>query len=81
MQGTAADIIKTAMVKMQAWLNETKLDIKMLMQVHDELVFEVAEQDIESAKAEIKTIMESALALDVPLIVEIGQGKNWDEAH
>jgi DNA polymerase-1 len=49
--------------------------------VHDELVFEVAEQDIESAKAEIKTIMESALALDVPLIVEIGQGKNWDEAH
>ncbi len=81
MQGTAADIIKTAMVKMQAWLNETKLDIKMLMQVHDELVFEVAEQDIESAKTEIKTIMESALALDVPLIVEIGQGKNWDEAH
>lgn len=81
MQGTAADIIKTAMVKMQQWLDQTHLDIKMLMQVHDELVFEVAETDISEAKSHIKTIMESALNLKVPLIVEIGEGLNWDEAH
>jgi len=81
MQGTAADIIKTAMVKMQQWLDQTDCDIKMLMQVHDELVFEVAEADMNQARKEIKTIMEAALKLDVPLIVEIGDGLNWDEAH
>lgn len=81
MQGTAADIIKSAMIKMQHWLDQTDCDIKMLMQVHDELVFEVAEADIEEAKANIKTIMESALNLKVPLVVDIGQGSNWDEAH
>ncbi len=81
MQGTAADIIKIAMIKMEAWLKTTPYDLIMLMQVHDELVFEVADQDLEAAKADIKTIMESALDLKVPLIVEVGQGKNWDEAH
>lgn len=81
MQGTAADIIKSAMIKMQHWLDQTHCDIKMLMQVHDELVFEVAEADIEEAKANIKSIMESALNLKVPLVVDIGQGSNWDEAH
>ncbi len=81
MQGTAADIIKIAMIQMEQWLNSCPFDIQMLMQVHDELVFEVAEKDIEAAKKEIKTIMESALTLNVPLIVEIGQGQNWDEAH
>ena len=81
MQGTAADIIKIAMVKMEAWLNSCDLDLQMLMQVHDELVFEIADKDVEAAKVEIKTIMESALELKVPLIVEIGQGINWDEAH
>jgi len=81
MQGTAADIIKIAMIKMEAWLNGCDLDLQMLMQVHDELVFEIADKDVEAAKAEIKTIMESALELKVPLIVEIGQGQNWDEAH
>ncbi len=81
MQGTAADIIKIAMIQMEEWLNTCTLDIQMLMQVHDELVFEVAETDIEAAKKEIKTIMESALTLKVPLIVDIGQGHNWDEAH
>lgn len=81
MQGTAADIIKSAMIKMQHWLDQTDCDIKMLMQVHDELVFEVAEVDLEKAKANIKTIMESALNLKVPLVVDIGQGSNWDEAH
>ncbi len=81
MQGTAADIIKMAMIQIEAWLNCTEFDIQMLMQVHDELVFEVAENQVEAVKKEIKTIMESALTLKVPLIVEIGQGKNWDEAH
>ncbi len=81
MQGTAADIIKIAMIKMEAWLKTTPYDLIMLMQVHDELVFEIADQDVQAAKAEIKIIMESALDLKVPLIVEVGQGKNWDEAH
>ena len=81
MQGTAADIIKQAMIDMQNWLDETELDIKLLMQVHDELVFEIAEQDVEQAKAKIKQIMENAEKLSVPLIVELGQGINWDEAH
>ena len=74
MQGTAADIIKRAMIEIQKWLDTSGLDIQMLMQVHDELVFEVAEKDMDAAKPEIKRIMENALTLDVPLIVEIGQG-------
>ncbi|WP_130536294.1 DNA polymerase I [Thiomicrorhabdus indica] len=81
MQGTAADIIKTAMVNIGDWLDQTTLDIQMLMQVHDELVFEVAESDLESAKTDIKRLMESALELKVPLIVEMGTGDNWDQAH
>ncbi len=81
MQGTAADIIKIAMIQMEQWLNTCPFDIQMLMQVHDELVFEISETDVSAAKIEIKRIMESALELKVPLIVEIGQGQNWDEAH
>lgn len=81
MQGTAADIIKTAMIQIEAWLETCGFDIQMIMQVHDELVFEVAEDQLEAVKAEIKTLMESALELKVPLIVEIGEGNNWDEAH
>ncbi|WP_051640878.1 DNA polymerase I [Thiomicrorhabdus sp. Milos-T2] len=81
MQGTAADIIKTAMIQIEGWLQSCTFDIQMIMQVHDELVFEVAEDQLEAVKAEIKTLMESALTLKVPLIVEIGEGNNWDEAH
>ncbi|MDR9498213.1 MAG: DNA polymerase I [Hydrogenovibrio sp.] len=81
MQGTAADIIKTAMIQLQPWLDQTDHDITMLMQVHDELIFEVAEKDLEAVQPKIRETMESALKLDVPLIVDIGQGKNWDEAH
>ncbi len=81
MQGTAADIIKQAMLDIQKWLDSTDLDIKLLMQVHDELVFEVADADVEQARAKIKEIMENAEKLSVPLIVELGQGINWDEAH
>lgn len=81
MQGTAADIIKLAMIAIQTWLEQTDLDIKLLMQVHDELVFEVKNEDMTAAKAEIKKRMEQAFELKVPLIVEVGQGKNWDQAH
>ena len=81
MQGTAADIIKVAMIQVQNWLDKSNINIKMIMQVHDELVFEVAEESIEQATAEVKQIMEAATELHVPLIVDIGQGKNWDEAH
>ncbi len=81
MQGTAADIIKTAMIRIEAWLKTCPYDIKMIMQVHDELVFEVAEQDMQAVKPHIKQLMESALQLDVPLIVDMGEGINWDEAH
>lgn len=81
MQGTAADIIKTAMIQIENWLQNCSFDIQMLMQVHDELVFEVAEDQLEAVKPKIKQLMESALELKVPLIVEIGEGNNWDEAH
>ena len=82
MQGSAADIIKMAMIKTQNWLDEIqKPDIKMIMQVHDELVFEIPDSELESANVAIKQNMESAAQLDVPLIVDVGVGANWDEAH
>ena len=82
MQGTAADIIKKAMLSIAAWQAEQKdPEARMIMQVHDELVFEVKEGCETSAKAVIKKHMEHAVALDVPLEVSIGIGKNWDEAH
>lgn len=81
MQGTAADIIKMAMIKVHDWLDTTHFDAKMIMQVHDELVFEVAEDQVEDLVMEVKERMESAAALKVPLIVDAGIGENWDEAH
>lgn len=81
MQGTAADIIKRAMIGTDEWLLKEKPDAKMIMQVHDELVFEVAEDQIECYSAMIRNIMSSAADLSVPLIVDIGVGNNWDEAH
>jgi DNA polymerase-1 len=81
MQGTAADIIKLAMVKIDHWIQRCGLDIKMLMQVHDELVFEVAEAVVEKAKEEIRQAMSAALELSVPLVVDLGVGENWEEAH
>jgi DNA polymerase-1 len=82
MQGTAADIIKRAMIDMHAWLQtDTGLDIDMIMQVHDELVFEIAIQDVEAARPQIMAIMANAATLKVPLVVDIGTGMNWDEAH
>ncbi|WP_460757070.1 DNA polymerase I [Marinomonas epiphytica] len=81
MQGSAADIIKRAMIKMHSWLADTDLDVKMILQVHDELIFEVAESDLESAQAKIVDIMQNSSKIDVPLLVEAGVGNNWDEAH
>ena len=81
MQGTAADIIKLAMLAVDQWLNESGFDARMIMQVHDELVFEVAEGQVEQFKLEIIRLMEGAAKLDVPLVVEVGVGDNWEQAH
>ena len=81
MQGSAADIIKRAMIKMHDWLADTDLDVKMILQVHDELIFEVAEKDLDAAQAKIVDIMQNSSQIDVPLLVEAGIGDNWDEAH
>ena len=82
MQGTAADIIKTAMIKMSKWIkNQSADNIKMVMQVHDELVFEVKDAFVEQYCTEIKKIMENCYKLSVPLKVDVGIGNNWDEAH
>ncbi|WP_279049812.1 DNA polymerase I [Cedecea davisae] len=81
MQGTAADIIKRAMIAVDAWLLADKPRVKMIMQVHDELVFEVHQDDVEAVSRKIHELMESSMTLDVPLLVEVGSGKNWDQAH
>ncbi|ORM74616.1 DNA polymerase I [Pantoea wallisii] len=82
MQGTAADIIKRAMIAVDGWLLQQNDDaVTMIMQVHDELVFEIHKDAVESASATIRQLMESSMKLDVPLQVEVGTGKNWDEAH
>lgn len=81
MQGTAADIIKQAMVDIDHWLATAVLDARMVLQVHDELVFEVAERDVALLTDGVRFRMVSAAALDVPLVVDVGVGDNWDEAH
>ena len=81
MQGTAADIIKKAMISVDNWLLEAKVDAKLIMQVHDELVLEVAEDQVEHVRAGLIARMSAAAQLKVPLLVEAGVGNNWDEAH
>ena len=82
MQGTAADIIKKAMIAVDNWIcHECPDDVHMIMQVHDELVFEVRESYLEKANAMIHKLMESSMELAIPLKVEVGVGNNWDEAH
>ncbi len=81
MQGTAADLIKLSMVKVQNVLDEEKRATKMIMQVHDELVFEVPEAEVEWVRTEIPRLMAGVAALKVPLLAEIGVGPNWDKAH
>jgi DNA polymerase-1 len=81
MQGTAADIIKRAMIEVHGWLDRTSADARMIMQVHDELVFEVGERAVDEVTAEIRKIMCAAADLAVALKVDAGVGQNWDEAH
>ncbi|UJF19425.1 DNA polymerase I [Vibrio sp. SS-MA-C1-2] len=82
MQGTAADIIKKAMILVGEWISaQQQDDVKLLMQVHDELVFEVKTEQMESVSQALKVVMESAADLDVPLVADIGFGENWEQAH
>jgi DNA polymerase-1 len=81
MQGTAADIIKKAMVTVDDWLKTSGLDARMIMQVHDELVFEVAEADMQALSDGVVARMAEAVQLDVPLIADVGVGDNWEQAH
>ena len=81
MQGTAADIIKLAMIAVDEWLSKTDIDALMIMQVHDELVFEVADTEVATLTSAIPDLMAAVASLDVPLLVEAGVGTNWDQAH
>ncbi len=81
MQGTAADLIKLAMIAVQGWIEQEKLATRMVMQVHDELVLEVPERELELVKANVPGLMTNVAKLDVPLVAEPGVGRNWDEAH
>jgi len=81
MQGSAADVIKRAMLTVDAWLAESSINAKMIMQVHDELVFEVVEDQVTELSSVVTSLMEGAAELTVPLVVDVGVGDNWDEAH
>ncbi|WP_054180963.1 DNA polymerase I [Trabulsiella odontotermitis] len=81
MQGTAADIIKRAMIAVDAWLQKEQPRVRMIMQVHDELVFEVHKDELAAVSKKIHELMENSTTLDVPLLVEVGSGENWDQAH
>ncbi len=81
MQGTAADIIKKAMVAVDNWLTASGLDARVILQVHDELVLEVREDLVDEVREQVRSHMSEAAKLDVPLVVEVGVGNNWDEAH
>src|SRR5690606_41091526 len=81
MQGTAADIIKKAMIAVHAWLKDERVPPRMIMQVHDELVLEVDETRVEEVRERVVALMSAAAELSVPLKVDAGVGRNWDEAH
>jgi DNA polymerase-1 len=81
MQGTAADLIKMAMIAVQGWIEREALATKLVMQVHDELVLEVPEAELERVKPAVEKLMTGVAKLDVPLVVEAGVGANWEEAH
>ena len=81
MQGTAADLIKLAMIAVQGWLDESKLASRLILQVHDELVLEVPEAELVTVRTELPRLMGDVAKLKVPLLVEVGVGANWDEAH
>jgi len=81
MQGTAADLIKLAMIAVDKWLNDEKLQSKLIMQVHDELVLEVPDNELELVKTKLPELMQNVAKLDVPLLAEVGVGSNWESAH
>ncbi|MGB0446266.1 MAG: DNA polymerase I [Pseudomonadales bacterium] len=81
MQGSAADIIKLAMIRVSQWLQSAQLDARIIMQVHDELVFEVAQEQLSALQTGVKQAMEGAAQLQVPLLVDMGTGSDWDQAH
>ena len=81
MQGTASDIIKRAMLALDLWIEQSGLPVRMIMQVHDELVFEVEQEVVAQAREQIVSLMQGAASLRIPLLVEVGVGDNWDEAH
>jgi DNA polymerase-1 len=81
MQGTAADIIKRAMVGVDAWLEQHRARALMILQVHDELVFEADADFVDTLLPEVTRLMAGAAELKVPLVVDSGVGDNWDEAH
>ena len=81
MQGTAADLIKLAMIRVQAWLEEKQMKSLLVLQVHDELVLEVPEDEVEIVKATLPTLMQEVAQLSVPLLAEVGSGDSWESAH
>jgi DNA polymerase-1 len=81
MQGTAADLIKLSMIAVQDWLEKEGMQSKMVMQVHDELVLEVREAELAYIREKLPELMSSVATLKVPLIAEVGVGRNWEEAH
>jgi len=81
MQGTAADFIKLAMIEVQGWIEREKLAAKLVMQVHDELVLEVPDAELDRVKPGVERLMSGVAKLDVPLVVEAGVGPNWEKAH
>ena len=80
-QGTAADVIKIAMINIQHWLEAEKLGTRMILQVHDELLFDVPQEELANVKPKIEALMKNALPLSVPMEIGIGEGRNWLEAH
>ena len=80
-QGGAADIVKLAMQRVAWALKEQNLEANLLLQVHDELVLEVADKDVDAVKTLLKQIMENVIETSVPMIVDVGVGKNWHDAH
>ena len=81
MQGTAADLIKLAMIEVQAWLDRERLASRLILQVHDELVFEVPNSEIAQLKEQLPRLMTGVASLRVPLVVDVGVGPNWEQAH
>jgi len=81
MQGTAADLIKLAMIAVDHWIHAERLGTRLIMQVHDELVLEVPEPEVDLVKRRVPELMSNVAELRVPLLAEVGVGANWDEAH